>query len=52
MVPGGNAYLVPAGGAYVARFFVGVCVPLAPLRPPPSSHVTLSIASSEASLRR
>ena len=36
-----------AGGAYVPTFFVGMCAPLVPLRPPPF-HGTLSIASSEA----
>ena len=31
-------------------FFVGMYAPLVPLRPPPPSHGTLSIASREASL--
>jgi len=41
-----------AGGAYVATFFVGMYAPIARLRPPPPSHGTLSMASSEASRRK
>jgi hypothetical protein len=39
-------------GAYVPTFFVVMCEPLAPLRPPSPSHGTLSIARSEASFRK
>jgi hypothetical protein len=44
--------IYPRAGAYVSTFFVEMYAPLVPLRPPPPSRGTLSVASSEASLRK
>jgi hypothetical protein len=44
-------FQVFAGGAYASTFFVGMYAALVRLRSPLPSHGTLSIASSEASLR-